>query len=334
MSCRIIAEVGLSHEGSLGLAKAFIHASKKAGADAVKFQMHHADYESSSHENFRINFSDQDASRSGYWNRTSFSIREWKLLKLYADSQDIEFIVSVFSMKALEIALELGLKTIKLGSGDLNNEEFMTEIPKLGVNLILSTGMSTWKEIEQAVNAYRNLPSLVILQCTSKYPTPLTEVGLNVMLEIRNRFKVLTGLSDHTDSLGSSILALANDADYIEKHVIFDKKMFGPDVTSSITFENLAELSTLRDSFSLINQPVDKDKIAEELKEMRILFGRSLGLKENQRAGHRIESIDEFCLRKPGGGLAWHFRNQFVGLVLTRDYKMSEFLTHDHFRQK
>jgi N,N'-diacetyllegionaminate synthase len=330
MACRIIAEVGLSHEGSLGLAKAFIRASKEAGADAVKFQMHNAAFESSDYENFRVKFSDQDHSRSGYWNRTSFSTQEWKLLKSFADSQEIEFIVSVFSMTALEIALELGVTNFKLGSGDLNNEEFLTEIPKLSINLIVSTGMAFWAEIEQAVKAYEKLPSLAVLQCTSKYPTPLNQVGINIMNEIRKRFNVLTGLSDHSDSLSSSVVAMVNGADYIEKHVIFNRKMFGPDVTSSITFEQLADLTAMRNDFALINQLVDKDTIAQELNEMRDLFGRSLGLKENRPAGHRIERVSEFCLRKPRGGLSWNSKSDFIGQVLKKDYNVGEFLTYKH----
>jgi N,N'-diacetyllegionaminate synthase len=330
VKCKLIAEVGLSHEGSLGLAKAFIDASKQAGADAVKFQMHNSDYESSKHEKFRINFSDQDSSRRDYWLRTSFTSREWKLLKSYADSQDIEFIVSVFSAVSLEIARDLGIEKFKLGSGDLNNEEFLTVIPQLDISLIISTGMAFWNEIEQAVSTYRNLPSLVVLQCTSKYPTPLNQVGLNIMTEIKRRFDIPTGLSDHTNSISSSVFAISAGADYIEKHVIFDKMMFGPDVTSSITFEQLSQLSRFSRDFEFLQEPLDKDQMAEELHEMRQLFGRSLALKENRPAGYLIESASEFCLRKPGGGLPWKSIDQFIGQRLKRDYNREEFLTNEH----
>jgi N-acetylneuraminate synthase len=212
------------------------------------------------------------------------------------------------------------MKTFKLGSGDLNNEEFLNEIPKLNINLIVSTGMAYWQEIANAVDAYKSLPNFAILQCTSKYPTPLSEVGLNVMTDIKNRFGVLAGLSDHTGSI----------ADLIEKHVIFDKKMFGPDITSSITFEQLDELSRIRDDFILVKQQVDKDKVATELTEIRALFGRSLGLKESRPVGYVIENVNEFCMRKPAGGLPWSSRDQFLGKKLRRNYVAGEFLTIDH----
>jgi N,N'-diacetyllegionaminate synthase len=329
--CLLVAEIGLSHEGSLGLAKAFIVAAKEAGADAVKFQMHLAEYESSSQERFRVHFSDQDASRHDYWSRTSFSTQEWKILKDYSEDLSIDFLVSVFSTQALQLAVSLGIKTIKLGSGDLNNEEFFQTIPGLDIHLILSTGMSTWDEIDKAFSVYKNLPKLTILQCTSKYPTPLSEVGINNMCEIKRRFNIDTGLSDHTDGISSSVFAIFAGASLIEKHVIFDKKMFGPDISSSITFEDFKRISKFRDDFELIRQEVDKDEMAGSLSEIRALFGRSLALKENRTAGYVIENESEFILRKPGGGLAWSDRSLFLGKKLTKDCSNFELIEHDHF---
>jgi N-acetylneuraminate synthase len=331
MSCVLVAEIGLSHEGSLGLAKAFILAAKESGADAVKFQMHLAEFESSGQERFRVLFSDQDVSRHNYWSRTSFSAQEWRTLKDYADKLDITFLVSVFSTQALQLAVSLGIKTIKLGSGDLNNEEFFQTIPGLDIHLILSTGMSTWAEIDKAFSVYKNLPKLTILQCTSKYPTPLSEVGINNMHEIKSRYSVETGLSDHTDGISSTVFAIFSGANLIEKHVIFDKKMFGPDISSSITFEDFKRISKFRDDFELIRQEVDKDEMAGSLSEIRDLFGRSLALKESRTAGFVVENESEFVLRKPGGGLAWSDRNKFLGKRLIKDCSNFELIEHDHF---
>jgi N-acetylneuraminate synthase len=225
----------------------------------------------------------------------------------------------------------LGIKTIKLGSGDLNNEEFFQTIPGLDIHLILSTGMSTWAEIDKAFLVYKNLPKLTILQCTSKYPTPLSEVGINNMHEIKSRYSVDTGLSDHTDGISSTVFAIFSGANLIEKHVIFDKKMFGPDISSSITFEDFKRISKFRDDFELIRQEVDKDEMADSLSESRALFGRSLALKESRTAGFVLENESEFVLRKPGGGLAWSDRNRFLGKKLIKDCSNFELIEHDHF---
>jgi N-acetylneuraminate synthase len=293
--------------------------------------MHLAEFESSGQERFRVLFSDQDVSRHNYWSRTSFSAQEWRTLKDYADKLDITFLVSVFSTQALQLAVSLGIKTIKLGSGDLNNEEFFQTIPGLDIHLILSTGMSTWAEIDKAFSVYKNLPKLTILQCTSKYPTPLSEVGINNMHEIKSRYSVDTGLSDHTDGISSTVFAIFSGANLIEKHVIFDKKMFGPDISSSITFEDFKRISKFRDDFELIRQEVDKDEMAGSLSEIRDLFGRSLALKESRTAGFVVENESEFVLRKPGGGLAWSDRNKFLGKRLIKDCSNFELIEHDHF---
>jgi N-acetylneuraminate synthase len=295
--------------------------------------MHFAEFESSSQEKFRIQFSDQDATRYDYWTRTSFTPKQWELLKTYPEELGLTFIISVFSTFALDVAVSIGVRNIKLGSGDLNNEEFYESIPQLGVNLILSTGMSTWLEIEEAVLAYRQIDKLTVLQCTSKYPTPLNEVGINNMLEIKRRFKVISGLSDHTDGISSSLFAIFSGADLIEKHVIFDRKMFGPDVSSSITFEELRMLSKFRNDFQLIQTDVEKDRMADSLGQIRSLFTRSLGLKDNHPTGYVIQTDTEFVLRKPGGGFPWKSRENFLGKTLTRDYFREELLQHDHFEK-
>jgi len=139
--CKIISEIGLSHEGSLGLALKFIEASKNSGADMVKFQYHIPDHESSNEENFRINFSLQDSSRWDYWERTSFNIKEWKIIIDECIAQNIEFCTSVFSKKAAKIMIDFGVKNLKLGSGDFINKELLEFFFNWNGNLYLSSGL-------------------------------------------------------------------------------------------------------------------------------------------------------------------------------------------------
>jgi N-acetylneuraminate synthase len=318
----IIAEIGLAHEGSLGLALAFIDAAVDAGAEIVKFQIHDAESESTIDEKFRINFSKQDKHRKDYWKRTSFNDEQWQFLKEYCDSKGLIFSASVFSIKAIELLLRLDIKLIKIGSGDLLNEEFSERLENFNGQVILSTGLASLKDIETSIDLYRSNyehNNLMIMQCTSKYPTPLAESGAQVIGDWENRFNLPIGFSDHTSGLSASIVALVHGAKAIERHVNFDLRMFGPDTSSSITFDELEKLVDFRDDFELIKEPFDKDRISGELSAVKKLFGRSICLKSDLPKGHRLIKSD-LTLKKPGGGdFTWSDINKLIGKKLSKE---------------
>jgi N-acetylneuraminate synthase len=318
----IIAEIGLAHEGSLGFALAFIDAAAEAGAEIVKFQIHNADSESTVDEKFRVNFSKQDKHRMDYWNRTSFNEDQWQILKEYSESKGLIFTASVFSIKAIELLLRLDTKVIKIGSGDLLNEEFAERLEKYDGRILLSTGLASLKDIETSIDLYQSSyksNNLMIMQCTSKYPTPLAESGAMIIEELENRFNVPVGFSDHTVGKSASIVALVHGAKAIERHVNFNLRMFGPDTSSSITFNELEELVDFRNDLELIKKPFDKNRISKELEDTKKLFGRSLCLKNNLPKGHKLLKAD-FTLKKPGGGdFTWKDINQLIGKTLSKD---------------
>jgi len=331
---RIIAEIGLSHEGSLGQAHSFIDSASRAGADIVKFQIHLPELESSRSENFRVEFSTQDSSRTNYWERTAFTLEQYYELRQHAGNLGLNFCVSVFSGGAVEWAKEIGADIIKIGSGDIGNEEIIESLNDYTGELIISSGMSTWNEINHAVAVVKEhlklVNNLTLLQCTSLYPTPLSKVGINVMKRMKETFSDLSvGLSDHTPGINSSIVALVYGAEIIEKHVTYSRDMFGPDIKSSITFDELKTLSIFRNELVEILLEVDKDSVAQELTKERNIFGRSLGLKRNLPAGHQIV-LDDFCLRKPAGGLNWEDRKQILGQKLKCPYQVDQLLTPEH----
>jgi len=333
VNCKLIAEIGLSHEGSLGFAFKFIESAKKAGADMVKFQFHLPEAESSKDEPFRVKFSLQDKSRWDYWERTSFSINEWEKIVKKCSEEAIDFCVSVFSGASAVIMINLGVKNIKLGSGDLTNSEIQEILAKWNGNLFISTGMATYKEIDSTIEFFQDNfkdKKLTVFQCTSKYPTPFNEVGINVMEEISDKWNVKVGLSDHSIGIDSAKIAICFGADAIEKHVVFDKKMFGPDVSSSITFDELSQLSSFRDNFMNIMQKVDKDKVAKELENERKIFGRSLGLNRAFLKGEVVKEND-FCFRKPAGGLSWGDRRMLIGKKLNKDVELGEIIQLEYF---
>ena len=140
----IIAEVGQAHEGSLGMALSYIDALAETGVDAVKFQIHIADAESSVYEPFRIKFSQQDKTRFDYWKRMEFSPEEWEILKSRCDEKQVEFLASPFSNEAVDLLEELQVKRYKIGSGEVSNFLLLEKIAKTGKPVILSSGMSSF----------------------------------------------------------------------------------------------------------------------------------------------------------------------------------------------
>ena len=210
----IIAEIGLSHEGSLGLAKYFVDLCAKGGADAVKFQMHLPDDESSKYEKFRIKFSSQDETRYDYWKRTSFSFREWKDLANHCKKKKIIFICSPFSIMAAKYLNKLSVPAWKIASGEFNNKLLIKHISlKSKKPMILSTGLSDLKEIKNVVKYLKKLKvKFSLLQCTSEYPTDISRVGHSLIKKFRNQFKVPIGISDHSGNLNSAIAGISMGA--------------------------------------------------------------------------------------------------------------------------
>lgn len=332
-NCRIVAEIGLAHEGSLGTALAMSKAAIKAGAQIIKFQVHHSDEESSNAEIFRTNFSRQDLTRWDYWKRTAFTKQEWLLLKTEIEGFGGVFAASVFSEYSIDLMQEIGTRILKLGSGDLNNSQLLEKLADFDGTLLMSTGMAYESEILEAVNWLRQsscASDSAILQCTSMYPTPLEMVGLNVMVKIMQTYGINSGLSDHSQGISASLMAITQGASYIEKHVVFSQEMFGPDVSSSITFEQLKFLRTSLDEFKALSVPVNKDEITKNLKSTREIFGRSLALKKSLPKGHTLK-LEDFCLRKPAGGLKWENRLDCKGKILRKPYLIGEILDFSYF---
>ncbi len=324
--CFIIGEVGQSHDGSIGIAHSYIDALADSGVDAVKFQTHIADAESTLDDKFRIRFSYEDKTRYDYWKRMEFSKEQWKELAAHAIEKNLTFLSSPFSVKAAKILQRIKIPAWKVASGELENYELLHYIAKTKKPVFISSGMSSWQELENIFYFFSNYQSPVsIFQCTSSYPTRLSSVGLNVIKEIKNKFNVPSGLSDHSGTIFPSLAAMANGADLIEVHVVFHKKMFGPDTAASITIEELKMLVNARNAFWEMNQYVNKDEVAIEMKDSKILFGRSLAPKVDLSKG-KIISKSDLTLKKPGAGISYKYIDKVVGKKLIRSISKKRLL--------
>lgn len=323
----LIAEVAQAHDGSLGLAHSFVDAAADAGADAVKFQTHIADAESTLDEPFRIKFSEQDSTRFDYWRRMEFSREQWGGLAEHARARGIDFLSSAFSAAAVEMLENLGVPAWKVGSGEFRSTDLVKRMCDTGKPIILSTGMSRWDEIRSGVQYIEDAGSpLALLQCTSLYPTPFEKVGLNVLGEMRDQFECPVGLSDHSASVWPSMAAIARGYDLIEVHVAFDKKMFGPDASSSLTFREFSRLSEARDAWTrLDNSTIDKDELAEELAEMRGLFTKSIAPQRDLVKGETLDR-SMVLFKKPGTGIPASDLDKVIGRRVVRDVSANRLL--------
>ncbi len=323
----IIAEVAQAHDGSLGFAHSFIDAAADCGADAIKFQTHIASAESSQDEKFRIQMSGQDATRYDYWKRMEFTADEWAGLSKHAQDKGIVFLSSAFSVQAVELLKNLDMPAYKVGSGEFKSTELLAAMMSTGKPVLYSTGMSTYSEIDEAVNLFRHKNvAHAIFQCTSNYPTKMEDVGINVLDEYRQKYGCPVGLSDHTGTPFPSLMAMARGADLIEVHVTFDKRMYGPDVIASLTFDELSLLCKARDSFSVMKaNPVDKDKAAQRMAEMRNLFTKSIGLVSDLAAGTVLEA-SMLTPKKPGTGIPYTDASQYIGKKLKQAVSVNRLL--------
>lgn len=327
-TCFVIAEIAQAHEGSLGLAHSFIEAAARSNADAVKFQTHIADAESTPDEPWRVKFSPQDATRYEYWKRMEFTPEQWAGLKRHADDCGILFLSSPFSLEAFQLLNRLNVPAWKVASGEVTNEPLVRAMVDSGKPLLVSSGMSPIEEIDEYMRIISHgCAPVALFQCTSQYPCPEEEVGLNILHEFRERYGCAVGLSDHSGEVFASLAAAALGATFLEVHATFSKDMFGPDARSSLTFEQLSMLTQgVKSVTRMVNSPVDKDTVAARLAPLRKTFMKSVVVLRDLPAG-TILTEEMLGVRKPGGsGIPATELTRLVNKRLTRDVSAMTFL--------
>jgi N,N'-diacetyllegionaminate synthase len=326
----VIAEVAQAHDGSLGYAHAFIDAAADAGADAIKFQTHIADAESTLDEQFRVQLSGQDATRWDYWRRMEFTRDQWAGLAEHATRRKLVFLSSPFSPAAVDLLASVGIPAWKVGSGEAFNHTLIDLMLDHGGPILLSTGMSNWGDITDMVaHIHERGGDVALFQCASRYPTSLEKVGINVVGELRRRFALPVGLSDHSGTPWPALASLVESIDFLEVHVTFDKSMYGPDTSSSLTFTELAMVTGANRAFATMRaNPVDKDQAAADLAQTKTLFTKSLSPVRDLPAGTLLNA-EMLTAKKPGGGLTQEQLSQVLGRRLYRDVPANRLLRLD-----
>lgn len=323
----IIAEIGQAHEGSLGILHSYIDALAPTGVDAVKFQMHLAEAESSEHETFRVKFSLEDETRFDYWRRMGFSLEQWKGIKQHCDAAGLDFICSPFSNLAVDWLEEIGVEQYKIGSGEVNNFLLLEKIAQTGKPVILSSGMSSYAELDQTVAFLkeRNV-AFSILQCTTAYPTQPEQYGLNVIQELKKRYNVPIGFSDHSAKTATCIAATALGASILEFHVVFDRQLFGPDSKSSLTISEIQDLvNAVRNIAIALSHPIDKNNTAE-FSTVKQIFEKSLAVNKDLPKNHILTFADLESKKPKGFGMDASRFQEVIGKPLNKDLKQWDFL--------
>lgn len=325
----IIAEIGVNHNGDPKVAMEMIATARDAGADCVKFQTFSADA-----------LADRAAPLAAYQKDGKIA-SQYDLLKSLELPQsaydsllskcaelDIDFLSSPFDIESLEFLAKLGLTRIKLGSGEITNYPILKRAAEVSGELILSTGMATLAEVDEAVSVVNenggNGCELSLLHCNSSYPTPMRDVNLRAIETLRKRYGLRTGFSDHTKGGLASVAAVAAGARIIEKHFTLDCSQNGPDHSASMEPSGFQKMVTDIRSIEKMLGSGDKNPTESELPN-RDVVRKSVVAARDIGEGQLIQEADLTTLR-PGTGVSPMVWPVLVGTPSPRSFKKGEFL--------
>ena len=329
----VVAEIGVNHNGDLALARQIIDAAAGAGADAVKFQTFCAEefmadrdlvyeYESDGRRN----------SESMYemFKRLELPQAWHRILRDYALEKELEFLSSSADPNAIDLLVDLGVPALKIASEDLINLPLLEHAAFCRAPIILSTGMADREEIDRAIDTLRQggCSDILLLHCTSLYPTPDEEANLNRIVGLRERYGMRVGYSDHTQGCDAAVGAVALGAVMVEKHFTLDHSLAGPDHSLSADPTELAELVTrVQRMAKQLGSPVLKPSPGEQ-EYARSTFRRSIVAAVDIIEGTAI-TREMLCLKRPGTGIAPHELGLLVGKHARRGFGADEQLRWD-----
>lgn len=322
MNNLIIAEIGSVHDGSFGNALKLIELASSVGADVVKFQTHIANAETTKYAPSPSYFSSEP--RYDYFERTAFSLEQWKELKLKAKSLGLLFCSSPFSIAAAELLNDVEVDILKIASGEVTNLPMLSYIGSLSYPVLLSSGMSSYEELDRAFAALGSNNDVCVMQCTSSYPAGNDEIGLNILNELRERFpsNVNVGYSCHSNEIYAPIAAAAMGATVIEKHLTFSRAMYGSDAQFALEPSEFKRMTDgLRAVWDMLDNPVQKT--TDKFQKMKMTFEKSIVAEIDINKGEKF-TTDNLTVKKPGDGVSATNFEKFLGVISPRFIKQNE----------
>ena len=327
----IIAEAGVNHNGSIDLAKKLVDMAAISGADAVKFQTFTANSLVSIWAPKAEYQKEQTVSSESHFDmikKLELSENSHKELIHYCKKKNIIFLSTPFDIDSVNLLDRLGLKVIKIPSGEITNLPYLRYIGSLNKKIILSTGMSNLKEIGDAImiliNAGTPKERITVLHANTMYPTPMKDVNLRAMQLIREKFNIAVGYSDHTLGIEVDIAAVALGASIIEKHFTLNKKLDGPDHSASL---DPSELKSMVVAIRNIEQAMGSavKSLTESEKPNKDISRKSIVAKTNITKGE-VFTEKNLTIKRPGTGLSPMKWDSIIGNLAKRNYKQDELL--------
>ena len=328
----IIAEAGVNHNGNLEVAKQLIKNASIAGADIIKFQSFTSEKlttKSAKIASYQIINSDSNDSQFELLKKLELNKENFYEIKSYCDELNIEFCSTAFDVENLNFLLSLGIKRIKIPSGEITNLELLKYISSLNLPVIMSTGMSNIKEILDAYDILTqgNLKKsdITILHCNSAYPTPLEDVNLMAMFDIKSKTGAQIGFSDHTLGIEVPIAAAALGATIIEKHFTLDRSFLGPDHKSSLEPHELSDMiKSIRNVEQALGNGIKEPQPSE--KNNKNIVRKSLVASKEIKIGEKF-TRDNITAKRPGNGLSPMLIEKIIGEKAKKNFVIDELIT-------
>lgn len=325
----VIAEAGVNHNGDLERALDLCSIARDSGADAVKFQTWKTEkivLKSADQAKYQKLNSGVVQTQFDMLKELELSEFDFEKIKNFCDKINIEFLSTPDEIDSLYfLRYKLGLKTIKIGSGEIGNELFLREVTKVAEKVILSTGMHEIIDIANSVNIIRTDPStdLVLLQCTSSYPCPSEFVHLRVMETLRKAFNCEVGFSDHTLGITASIAAAAMGAKVIEKHFTQSKTLKGPDHLCSLEPKELKEMISAIRTVPIIMGSEHK-KLQDCEKDVKKVASKVIVASKKIEVGDVLDKNNLTLIRAGKIGLDGTYFEKLIGNIAKKEYEKGE----------
>jgi N,N'-diacetyllegionaminate synthase len=327
----IIAEAGVNHNGDLGLAKQLVDAAADSGADLVKFQTFNADRlvtRTSKKADYQRQTTDGNESQYEMLRQLELTEVMHHELISHCASRSIGFFSTGFDIESVDLLVSLGQNQFKIPSGEITNLPYLRHIGRLGKAVILSTGMSTLGEIEEAIDALEHAgtlrSNLTVLHCTTEYPTSMNEVNLRAMQSIHAAFGLAVGYSDHTPGIEVAIAAVAMGATVIEKHFTLDRNLPGPDHKASLEPEELkAMVAAIRNIEIALGDGIKRLTPSEA--RNKPIARKSLVATRPIKTGELFNAKNTMA-KRPGTGISPMRWDEIMGRPASRDFAQDELI--------
>jgi N,N'-diacetyllegionaminate synthase len=325
----IIAEAGVNHNGDIAMAKRLIDVASEAGADLVKFQTFSADSlvtTTAAKAGYQTQTTDGSETQHAMLKRLEISLDMHHELIAHCSERKIGFFSTGFDIESVDLLVSLGQNLYKIPSGEITNLPYLRHVGQLGKRVILSTGMATLGEVEDAIDVLEKAGTpcnrIVVLHCTTEYPTPMSEVNLHAMQTLQRAFGVQVGYSDHTQGIEVAIAAVALGATVIEKHFTLDRTLPGPDHRASLEPHELkAMISAIRNIEQALGDGIKRLTISEA--KNKPVVRKSIVAGRDISAGESFSSAN-LVTKRPGTGISPMRWDEVIGCRAGRDFAADE----------